>query len=270
MGFFLVLKAEIVRSLIIMRRYWFATLTGIIISYGFLMLLIFAFVSSPEMLDHYSEAIFDKIVGFLVGMVAVGLVGLFTHGLQGMARTGELEQVCMSPHGLVTNFVARSFVAAVTSIITYTILLSLLAASLKGGIHWDPLAAAILLGLTYFNLIGFGFMVGGLVLVFKQTGQIAMLIRLVLLIIAVGSKQIQSFPTWFRALAHCVPITDAAIALKYVLVEGQQVNGVFRSIFMHPSFYFLILNCVVWTLIGISCFRYLENWSRDKGTLGAY
>ncbi|MEA3365969.1 MAG: hypothetical protein U9Q79_10055, partial [Candidatus Hydrogenedentes bacterium] len=161
-------------------------------------------------------------------------------------------------------------VAAVTSILTYTILLSLLAASLKGGIHWDPFAAMVLLGLTYFNLIGFGFMVGGLVLVFKQTGQIAMLIRLVLLIIAVGSEQIQRFPAWFRGVAHCVPITDAAISLKYVLVKGQEVDGVFRSIFVHPSFYFLILNCIVWTLIGILCFRYLENWSRDKGTLGAY
>ncbi|MFO7976937.1 MAG: ABC transporter permease [Candidatus Hydrogenedentota bacterium] len=270
MGFFLVLKAEIVRGLIIMRRYWFATLTGLMISYGFLMLLVLAFVSSPEMLANYSESIFDKIVGFLVGMVAIGLVGLFTQGLQGMARTGELEQVCMSPHGLVTNFIARSFVTAVTSVVTYTILLSLLAASLEGGIHWDPFAAVVLLGLTYFNLIGFGFMVGGLVLVFKQTGQIALLIRLALLLIAVGSEQIHRFPIWFRAAAHCVPITDAAISLKYVLVKGQQMDGVFRSIFVHPSFYFLILNCIIWTLIGITCFRYLENWSRDKGTLGAY
>ena len=270
MGFFLVLKAEVVRGLIIMRRYWFATPTGLIISYGFLMLLILAFVSNPQMLAAYSESIFDKVVGFLVGMLAMGLVGMFTQGLQGMARTGELEQVCMSPHGLVTNFLARSLVAAVMSILTYTILLSLLAASLEGGIYWDPFATVVVLALTYLNLIGFGFMVGGLVLVFKQTGQVAMLIRLVLLMIAIGSEQIQRFPVWFRALAHCIPITDAAISLKYVLVKGQEIGGTYRSVYMQPNFYFLILNCIVWTFIGIVCFRILENWSRDKGTLGAY
>ncbi len=270
MGFFLVLKAEVIRSLIIMRRYWFATLTGLVISYGFLMLVILAFVSGQDALAQWSENIFDKVVGFLIGIFAMGLVGMFTQGLQGMARTGELEQVCMSPHGLVTNFLARSFVAAVTSILTYTVLLSLLAASLQGTIYLDPLATIVVLALTYTNLIGFGFMVGGLVLVFKQTGQVAMIIRLVLLLIAVGSEEIAQLPGWFRAIAHCVPITDAAISLKYVLVRGQQVNGEFQSVFLHSSFYFLILNAVVWTLIGIACFRYLENWSRDKGTLGAY
>lgn len=270
MGFFLVLKAEVVRGLIIMRRYWFATITGLLISYGFLMLVILAFVSNRAALAQWGETIFDKVVGFLVGMLAMGLVGMFTQGLQGMARTGELEQVCMSPHGLVTNFLARSFVAAVMSILSYTILLTLIAASLKGKIHLDPLATAIVLALTYTNLIGFGFMVGGLVLVFKQTGQIAMIIRLVLLLIAIGSEEIAKLPGWFRAVAHCVPITDAAICMKYVLIKGQQIDGEFHSIFTQPSFYYLILNALVWTLIGIACFRYLENWSRDKGTLGAY
>jgi hypothetical protein len=270
MGFFLVLKAEIVRGFIIMRRYWFATLTGMVISYGFLMAVILAFVSNQEMLATWSESIFDKVVGLLVGMLAMGLVGLFTQGLQGMARTGELEQVCMSPHGLVTNFLARSFVAAVMSILTYTILLSLLAASLKGRIHLDPFATVVVLALTYADLIGFGFMVGGLILVFKQTGQLAMIIRMVLLLIAIGSEEIAQLPTWAQAVAHCIPVTDAAISLKYVLVRGQQMNGEFVSVFLHPSFYYLIVNAAVWMVIGIICFRFLEDWSRDKGTLGAY
>ncbi len=270
MGFFLVLKAEVVRGLIIMRRYWFATITGLLISYGFLMLVILAFVSNQAALAEWSESIFDKVVGFLVGMLAMGLVGMFSQGLQGMARTGELEQVCMSPHGLVTNFLARSFVAALMSILTYTILLSLLAASLKGKIYFEPVATALVLALTYTNLIGFGFMVGGLVLVFKQTGQIAMIVRLVLLIIAIGSEEIAKLPAWFRAIAHCVPITDAAISLKYVLIKGQHIDGRYSSILIQPSFYYLILNAIAWTLIGIACFRYLENWSRDRGTLGAY
>ena len=73
-----------------------------------------------------------------------------------------------------------------------------------------------------------------------------------------------------RAIAHCVPITDAAISLKYVLIKGQHIDGRYSSILVQPSFYYLILNAAAWTLIGIACFRYLENWSRDKGTLGAY
>ena len=45
MGFFLVMKAELVRSLTIMRRYWFATVIGIIVGYGMLVGLILGFTA---------------------------------------------------------------------------------------------------------------------------------------------------------------------------------------------------------------------------------
>ena len=314
MGFFLVLKAEVVRSFIIMRRYWFATLTGLIVGYGFLMMLIIAFVASREQFGQIASSVMNEsavrgVLGFIIGMFAFGVVGMFTQGLQGMARTGELEQVCMSPHGLVTNFLARSSVSATMSILSSTIMLTLVAVTLGERLHPDPLPTVILLALTYLNLIGFGFMVGGLVLVFKQVGQVAMLLRLALMFIAVvATEQIE---TWVfapaRWLAHALPITDAAICLKYVLVSGQQkvlldeagekiiekivpvieneeplineagqpvmqtiYETVHSSVFVHQSFFFLLISCVIWTFVGITCFRFLENWSRSKGTLGAY
>lgn len=269
MGFFLVMKAELVRTFIVMRRYWFATLTGLIVGWGMMMMLIVAFMQGG------GEAI-EKMVqgergttgalGLLIGMFAFGIVGMFTQGLQGMARTGELEQVCMSPHGLVTNFLARSFVAALSAIFSSSILLILVAATVKGKLHPSPAPMVILLFLTYVNLIGFGFMVGGLVLVFKQTGQVAMILRLILMGLAVvASDQIETWPLVAQALAHALPVTDAAICLKLVLIQGIGVD-----VFASPYFYFLIVSCIVWTSIGITCFRLLENWSRDKGTLGAY
>jgi len=47
-GFFLVLKAELVRGFIIMRRYWFATLTSMILGYGMLMALIVGFMARRD------------------------------------------------------------------------------------------------------------------------------------------------------------------------------------------------------------------------------
>lgn len=269
MGFFLVMKAELVRTWIIMRRYWFATLTGLVVGWGMLMMLIVAFMQGGgEQVANMvqGERGTTGALGLLIGMFAFGIVGLFTQGLQGMARTGELEQVCMSPHGLVTNFLARSFVAALTSILTSSILLTLVATTVKGKLHADFVPTAVLLFLTYANLIGFGFMVGGLVLVFKQIGQVAMILRLILMGLAVvASDKITEWPALARGLAHVLPITDAAICLKLVLVQGRGTG-----IFVTPYFFFLIVSCVVWTLIGITCFRFLEDWSRDKGTLGAY
>jgi len=266
MGFFLVLKAEIVRGMIVMRRYWFASLTGIFIGYGMLLMLIQALMYGRGHIEDMAEQAVDGGLGFIIGIFAFGIVGLFTQGLQGMARTGELEQVCMSPHGLVTNFLARSLVAAVSSIVSLSIIIALIAWSVEGTLHFAPLPTVLLLALTYLNLIGFGFMVGGLVLIFKQTGQIAMIIRLAMIGLAFPAQEsLEGWPISLRVIVHVLPVTNASICLKEVLIDGAG-----WAVFENYAFYFLILSCLLWTTLGIACFRYMENWSRDKGTLGAY
>jgi len=270
-GFFLVMKAEVVRSFIIMRRYWFATLTSMAIGYGMLIGLIYGFMYNRALVEEFASKATGTALGMIVGMFAFGIVGLFTQGLQSMARSGELEQVCMSPHGLITNFVARSFVGAVTSVLSLSVMLYLIAATVKGQIHAAPVPVAVLLALTYINLIGFGFMSGGLALIFKQTGQVAMLVRFGLLALAVGSseKLLTELPLAAQWLLHILPVTDAAACLKLVMVKG-----IGSQIFTDPQYsfylYCLIGNCILWNAIGIVCFKYMENYSRDKGTLGAY
>lgn len=266
MGFFLVMKAELVRAFIIMRRYWFATLTGMVVGYGMLIGLIFAFSAGTINAEWASKAT-GSALGLVIGMFAFGIVGMFSQGLQGMARTGELEQVYMSPHGLITNFLARSFVNSVMSILSWTVMLVLVSATLNSDLHANPLPTFTLLVLTYLNLIGFGFMVGGLTLVFKQTGQVAILVRLGMMGIALTATNQNLYDMNFiiRGVAHVVPITDAAICLKMVIIDNAGAH-----IYVEPSFFFLLLNCVLWTFIGIVCFKFMENWSRDKGTLGAY
>lgn len=299
-GFFLVLKAEIVRGWIITRRYWFRTLTGIIVGYGMLMGLIIGFMSKgcsveqqqdtappavvqesaapvalPSSLVSDPAKATNYVLGFIIGLFAFGIVGMFTQGLQGMAQAGVLEQLCLSPQGLVTNFLARSVVAGVNTIISSGIMLWLITWSLSGKLYWDPVAVPLLLTLTFIDLLGFGFMVGGLVLVFKQTGQVAILVRLVLFGLALFADERMLMGNWLMsAFLHVLPVTDAAICLKYVLIEGQgaAAGGPIVPVYAHAtySFWFLVVNCALWTGIGIACFKIMENHSRRKGTLGAY
>ena len=244
-----------------------------------LMLLIVGFMARREEVEGLidtrlglnPEDATNAALGFIIGLFAFGIVGTFSQGLQGMMRSGQLEQLCLSPYGLVTNFMARSMVGAVTSVLSSSVMLYFVAKTVDGRLYADPVPTIILLVLTYFNLIGFGFMVGGLVLLFKQTGQIAMLVRFALLGLAVWVSD--SIDTGYRAidwLVHALPIADAAICLKHVLIHNQMIGGERVSVFSLPSFPLLLISCVAWTLIGISIFKVMENWSRDKGTLGTY
>ncbi len=283
MGFFLVMKAELVRSWIITRRYWFRTLTGMAISYGMLLVLVMGFLYSQDtatpgtdipgqsagvmgLMSEDSEKATNYILGFIIGIFAFGIVGMFSQGLQDMARSGVLEQLCMSPHGLITNFLARTTVGSLMTILSSSVMVWLVTKTVGGMLHFSFVPVFVLLALTFCNLLGFGFLVGGLVLVFKQVGQVAILLRMVLFALAVLAKEELLTKGWLMAgVMHALPITDAAICIKAVLLRG-----VGYDIFTHTSFYWLMASCVFWTTLGMGVFRWMEDYSRSKGTLGAY
>lgn len=287
MGFFLVMKAELVRSWIIMRRYCFRTLMGMFISYGMLMVLVVGFMYSQNsdpsgtgaptvveqgkvgmlgLMAKDGEKATNYVLGFIIGVFAFGVVGMFSQGLQDMAGSGVLEQLCMSPHGLVTNFLARSMVGSVMTILSSSLMVWLISLSVGGALHFSFVPVFVLLALTFCNLLGFGFMVGGLVLVFKQVGQVAILLRIMLFALAVFANEELLRRGWILAgVMHALPITDAAICLRLVLMKDLGYG-----VFTHPCFFWLAASCVFWTLLGTTSFRYLEDWSRSKGTLGTY
>ena len=297
MGFLLVLKAEFVRNIIIMRRYWFRTITGMVIGYFMLITMIVMFHSRGDgdaegFVGQFSTAEESTrwALSFIIGMLAFGIVGLFSHGLQGMAQNGQLEQLCMSPHGLVSNFMARSFMAAMTAVPTSSFMVWLISYRVGFEMPINTLAdfamLVLLMMLTFLNLIGFGFLVGGLVLVFKQTGQVAVIIRMGLLAVALGAEQIRTFPRAAQVFMHALPITDATLCITHLAIRGQMLpvyketgeplveNGQmvanYVPMMFYPPFLLLLVNCAVWTFLGVACFRIMENWSRNKGTLGAY
>lgn len=278
MGFFLVMKAEIVRSFIIMRRYWFRTITGMILGYGMLMVLIAGFIYSRPVVEESMSRFDDPtaatnfVLGFIIGMFAFGVVGMFTQGIQEMAQTGVLEQLCMSPHGLIFNFLARTAVGSVYTVLSSGVMVWMVTLTVGGRLYFDAVAVLILLTLTFINLLGFGFMVGGLVLVFKQVGQIAILLRMGLFALAVFAREEMLHQGWaLAAMTHVLPVTDAAICLKYVLIQDQgRIAGNFSPVYAQPSFFWLIVSCVAWTAIGVVVFEFMERWSRYKGTLGSY
>lgn len=277
MGFFLVMKAELVRNWITMRRYWVRTLVGMTLSYGMLMVLIVGFYSeggsdiARGLAGNDAESATNFVLGFIIGMFAFGIIGMYTQGLQAMASTGVLEQLCMSPHGLITNFLARTIVGSVTTILSSAVLVYAVARSVGGDLYFFPIETVVLLTLTFANLLGFGLLVGGLVLIFKQVGQIALIVRMVLFGLAIFAKEeLVSGGGPVALLLHLLPITDASICLKYVLIKGQMSDGVFHSVFAYAPFYWLLVSCVLWNAIGVATFKSMESYSRLKGTLGTY
>ena len=274
-GFLHLIKAEWLRSFIVMRRYWFRSIIGLVLGYGMMLMLVYGFIYSQDTIADRvgaGDQAINFVLGFIIGMFAFGIVGMYTQGLQGMASTGILEQLCMSPYGLITNFMARTVVGAISMIFSSSILVWAIATTVGGELHFSLVPVLVLLALTFLNLLGFGLMVGGLVLVFKQVGQVAMILRMVLFGLAIFAREevVEKSNFILAGLLHLLPITDGAICIKYVLLKGQMQGEELVPVYFHPSFFFLVLNCFIWIVAGVACFKYMENYSRYKGTLGTY
>ena len=88
--------------------------------------------------------------------------------------------------------------------------------------------------------------------------------------------------TLFNTIQEGVLVIDAEGRISYLNVAASQLLGLdpersigepvtqFMSVYLHSSFFLLLVSCAFWTIVGVSCFKVMENWSRSKGTLGAY
>lgn len=265
-GFFLVLKAELVRSLIYTRRYLFAAVVQMGLTYGLLLFLVLGYgmYSGEADLSTLLKAQGNRLIAFLVWTFASAAIGLFTSSIQSSAETGVLEQLCMSPHGLSTILLAQaagatlfqfSYVAVLYAIVTLTVKMNLVL----------PLGSVLLvLVLTILGLYGFAFIFGGLSLLFKRIGPVAIILRITLLPLAFVN--LDGFPTAMKRLAQSAPMLQGTQMLKKLMVDDVSLVELIKS----NDMTILVANTAAWLVVGLILFTFMENLSRDKGVLGSY
>ncbi|GEM_PF-189472 len=264
LGFLLTMKAEFKRSLIFMRRYPLATAGSFIISF---IMIWGIFIAGAEVVGGGSlEAAADKVIGFLVWSFTMSTVGVLVSAAQGGAQTGVLEQICLSPTGIRTNFLARAVCSMIAQLFYVIVLLVALMLITPLSLHQNvPVWSCLLvLVMTLASLLGLGLIFSGLALMWKRIGQLTILVRIMLLLIVLPSYE-QYGPTIAKAV-KTFPMAHGVMLLRRLMVQGATLMEIIES----GDMFILTANSAVWLLIGLSVFTLMETWSRVKGTLGIY
>ena len=252
-----VLAANVRKVVIELLRYLPNTISLIVTFYVIFlaMFLGISVVGDPATVDaNLRFAIVGNAFWFLL------LVGVSSMGweLTTEATRGTLEQLAMSPMGMTRILLARMVgTLGVHLVITVgMLLLTMLTAG--QWLSFDlPLLAAVLLP-TFVAVLGLGFMVAGLALVYKQISALLQVLQFVFLGFA------------FVPLSVAPWLELAPVVKGIDMVRMALVDGVTLAAFGPSDWLSLLLNGAVYLAAGLAAFRLAERRAVNRGLLGQY
>ena len=255
------LLGEIRKSLLTAWTYRMNTLAALL-TMGLVFVAI-GFMMTGGSLD--AQELAPTFLGFIAWMYAMMAIGNVAYGVRGEMSAGTLEQMAMSPAQLGIVLLGRviaNMVATSVQVVLVSVLMRLLV-----GIHVPMNVAGVLvLLLTLLGVLGFGLLIAGAVLVFKQVESLASLIQNVLLFLNGSLLPVEHMPRWMAPVAHAFPSTQGIIVLRRVVLGGQSLTSVWRD----GSLPWLIVHSALFFIAGWIVFVFCERSAKRQGSLGQY
>ncbi len=252
---------EVYKGLLIQWSYKFNMLMEALML-AFLFLGITFFVGNGQ-LDPTRLA--PSLLGYAVWFYATVAIGTMAYALREEAQQGTLEQWYMSPVPPSVVQVGR----VLSTFVVTTFLLLLIVVPLAWGFdltlpwRWSalPIFVLILVG-----VYGFGFIVGGATLIFKQVGPLANIVQNMMLFLNGAFLPVERFPRWLEGVAHTLPTTDGILVLQRLFFADASL----WTLWQDGSLWRLSLNSAIYLVLGLAVFVFTERLAKRRGLLGQY
>lgn len=252
----IVAKGFAKQHVIEMTRYAFDTVAGLIMMYVLFVIVFFGVKGVGGVTE--GQTLSSIVLGFNVWALLVFAYSSVATVLLAEAQTGTLEQLAMSPQGLLRTVLIKFWVSFVFIILQVTALLIVAMATTGRWLHVDVLSIVPLLLMTAAAILGIGLVMGGLALVFKRVQHVAAMLQLVL--IGLVAAPVDQFP-----IVKLVPVS-----LGYNLLSSVMVDGLSIMALPLQDLGLLLTGAGVYLLLGFAVFRKMEAIARDRGLLGQY
>ena len=244
--------------LIELRRYAFDMLSGMVSIYGFFVVIFFGARLFGGVRPGIGETLEGVVVSYAVWAFTMLALGALTFELTQEAQQGTLEQLGMSPFGLISVLVARVFTSLVVYFVIWSAMLVLMMATSGKWLNIDVVSLLPLLVVTMLSVVGIGFVLGGLSIVFKRI-QNALNVYQVLIIGLV------IIPPDEVAVVKYLPLSWGTHLIQRVMVHDASIFEMAAG-----DLVFLVAVSLFYFLGGLAVFRLFERAARERGLLGHY
>lgn len=180
--------------------------------------------------------------------------------------SGTLEPLFVTPVPRISILVGAAFSDTLQCTFSACVLL-VISSALFGVTYAITMVAPIVIMLTMmvFALYGFSFLIAGLILVFKDPSVLTELISNITYVLSPITYPLQALPSAARYAAILVPSTIAIVTIRELAITGLFAP----ASFIQASVLMLGLIIGFWT-VGILAFRWGENWTKERGSMGGF
>lgn len=251
-------EAWLRRTFIEFRRYLFDTISGLVTIYGFFLIIFLGAQMFGGSAPGFGHTLSGVVVSYALWALTIFSLSTLTFDLTQEAQLGTLEQLGMSPFGLPHVLVARIFTGLVIQIGMMSVLLVMMMATTGRWLNIDVISILPLLLVALLGVIGFGFVLAGLAIVFKRIQQSLQIFQvLVIFFVAVPADEVP--------LAKLLPLAWGATLLRRVMVDDVSIFAM-----RVPDLVLLTVVSVAYFALGIAVFKLFESAARQRGLLGHY
>ncbi|MEW6104501.1 MAG: ABC transporter permease [bacterium] len=265
-NFLLLLEAEIRRDYIFIRRYPLEIISSICFIYFVFLLTFFSakFVYGDKEIRFLGSSIEGWVISYVMWIFASAATSYMSEQLKNEALIGILEQLYLSPFGLIYILLARA--CLIFLYISFSLPIFLYLLQVSTGVYLKLNLCLILptLVLTFMGMCGFGFILAGITLVFKRIGPLLLIIPFFPLGLAMFP--IEDLSHNLQIFALILPLIQGVKLIRLVVLESQN----FVILFRNGEILILALNSFLYLAIGIFIYKTLERIAKDRGLLGHY
>lgn len=233
-----------------------------------LISIIIAFIGVSFIIDvgkPNPEHMASTLLGFLLWYYVTLITENMGQNLVDEAQAGTLEQMFISPVPINFILIGRVLANLIISSVQMAVVGGVLIVVMRIPLDWHWSALPVLV-IALGGLFGFGFMLAGLGLVFKQAHSMAATVNSVLLVLNGALVPLEQFPAWLLPIAQILPTTLAIAVLRRILLQGASLDQVWRD----GSLPLLIMHSAIFLIGGWLVLRRCVIAAKKQGTLGQY
>lgn len=266
--FILLIKTEIKRDYIFLKRYPLEVIGSACFFYFVFLLTSFSakFVYSkldkePMFLGNTMEG---WIIGCLMWMFGTSATLYMSEQWNNEAMTGTLEQLYISNSNPIYILLARILSTFFYILSLFPLAFYLFQISTRTYLNLKFFSILPILVLTFMGLCGFGFILAGITLIFKRIGTLFLILPF--FPFGLAALPIENLSGNLQILAGILPLAQGVKLIRLVVLQNQG----FIVLFINGEILILLLNSLFYLLIGMFGYKILEQIAKDKGLLGHY
>lgn len=249
-------KANFRKEYIEMKRYYPNVLATLGTTY-FIFLAIFLglkFVGNPI---SFEENLQYTIVSYVFWVLAIIAVNLAAETILEESMRGTIEQLFMSPFGMWRVMLSR--IIAEVSLNSIIVIVLLFAAQLTSGkwLSFNPIIIPILI-ITLISMVGLGFMMAGLAIIFKRISQFLQILQFIIMGLAF-------IPLSAVPLLEIAPFVKGIDMVRTITIENYSLTDIPLIDFIS-----ILLNALIYLCLGLFVYFRGERIAKQKGLINQY